>query len=70
MKKANNLIFSQIYLYYDVILPSMVIKPLNPLEELGSEERTALTSLLGNSSDAEKEQRVQQLTEWLLYGMS
>ncbi|XP_076245927.1 KICSTOR complex protein ITFG2 isoform X2 [Calliopsis andreniformis] len=61
---------NKIFLYYDVVLPSMVIKPLNPLDELDSEERKILTNSLDSCSDAEKQQKTQQLTEWLLYGMT
>lgn len=61
---------NKIYLYYDVTLPSMVTKPLNPLEELDPEEKKTLDDLLGNCSDTERQQKLQQLTEWLLYGMS
>ena len=48
----------------------MVIKPLNPVEELDLEEKQTLDGLLGNCSDTERQQRMQQFTEWLLYGMS
>lgn len=61
---------NKIFLYYDVTLPSMVIKPLNPLEELDLEEKQTLDGLLENCSDMERQQRMQQFTEWLLYGMS
>ncbi|XP_017888949.1 KICSTOR complex protein ITFG2-like [Ceratina calcarata] len=61
---------NKIFLYYDVTLPSMVTKPLNPIEELSFEEERTLDDLLGDCTDTERQQRMQQLTEWLLYGMS
>ncbi|XP_029033976.1 KICSTOR complex protein ITFG2-like [Osmia bicornis bicornis] len=61
---------NKIYLYYDVTLPSMVTKPLNPVEDLDPEEKKTLDDLLGNCSDTERQQKMQQLTEWLLYGTS
>ncbi|XP_017799091.1 PREDICTED: integrin-alpha FG-GAP repeat-containing protein 2-like [Habropoda laboriosa] len=61
---------NKIFLYYDVTLPSMVTKPLNPMEELGSEERNILDELLENCTDTERQQRMQQFTEWLLYRIS
>lgn len=61
---------NKIFLYYDVTLPSMVVNALNPLDELDPEEKEALDELLGNCSPVEKQQKMQQLTEWLLYGSS
>ncbi|CAK9831299.1 KICSTOR complex protein ITFG2 [Anthophora retusa] len=61
---------NKIFLYYDVTLPSMVTKPLNPIEELGTDEKNILDELLGNCTDAERQQRMQQFTEWLLYRIS
>ncbi|CAL7946564.1 unnamed protein product [Xylocopa violacea] len=61
---------NKIFLYYDVTLPSMVTKPLNPTLEFDSEEKKVLDDLLGNCTDTERQQRMQQLTEWLLYGIS
>lgn len=60
----------QIFLYYDVTLPSMVTKPLNPMDELDSEEKKILDNLLGNCTEMEKQQKIRELTEWLLYGIS
>lgn len=48
----------------------MVTKPLNPIEKLDFEEKEILDNLLGNCSDAEKQQKMRELTEWLLYGIS
>lgn len=62
--------YLQIFLYYDVTLPSMVTKPLNPIEELDFEEKKILDNLLGNCTDIERQQKLQELTEWLLYGTS
>lgn len=61
---------NKIVLYYDVKLASMVISPLNPSEDLDVEEQGTFQKLLGTDgcSDAEKQQRMQQLTDWLLYG--
>ncbi|XP_043506670.1 KICSTOR complex protein ITFG2-like isoform X1 [Frieseomelitta varia] len=61
---------NKIFLYYDVTLPSMVTKPLNPIEELDFEEKKILDNLLGNCTDIERQQKLQELTEWLLYGTS
>ncbi|CAK9805713.1 KICSTOR complex protein ITFG2 [Anthophora quadrimaculata] len=61
---------NKIFLYYDVTLPSMVTKPLNPIEELDTDEKNILDELLGNCTDAERQQRMQQFTEWLLYRIS
>ena len=48
----------------------MVTKPLNPIEELDFEEKKILDNLLGNCTDIERQQKLQELTEWLLYGTS
>lgn len=61
---------NKISLYYDVTLPSMVTKPLNPIEELDFEEKKILDNLLENCTDTERQQKLQELTEWLLYGTS
>ncbi|XP_031847194.1 KICSTOR complex protein ITFG2 [Nomia melanderi] len=61
---------NKIFLYYDVTLPSMTIRPLNPLDLLDLEEKKAFDDLLAGCSDAERPQRMQQFTEWLLYGAS
>ncbi|XP_053982960.1 KICSTOR complex protein ITFG2-like isoform X1 [Hylaeus volcanicus] len=61
---------NKIFLYYDVTLPSMVIKSFNPLEELDPEEKKTLDDLLQNCHGTERQQRMQQFTEWLLYGIS
>nr|XP_033328915.1 KICSTOR complex protein ITFG2-like [Megalopta genalis] len=61
---------NKIFLYYDVTLPSMVIKPLNPLEELDPEEKNTFDDLLGRCNATERSQKMQQMTEWLLYGTS
>lgn len=58
----------QIFLYYDVILPSMTVSPLNPMQDLESDEMQLLEKLLGECSVGERQQKIQQLTEWLLYG--
>lgn len=59
---------NKIFLYYDVTLPNMVISPLNPVIDLNEEEERSLDELLGECNEAEKHRRMQQLTEWLLYG--
>ncbi|XP_076279454.1 KICSTOR complex protein ITFG2 [Lasioglossum baleicum] len=61
---------NKIFLYYDVTLPSMAIKPLDPLEELDPEERKTFEDLLGRCNGTERSQKMQQMTEWLLYGIS
>lgn len=48
----------------------MVTKPLNPMDELDSEEKKILDDLLGNCTEMEKQQKIRELTEWLLYGIS
>lgn len=47
----------------------MITKPLNPIELLDAAEEKVLDGLLGNCTGTEKQQKVQQLTEWLLYGI-
>ncbi|KAL2723927.1 KICSTOR complex protein ITFG2-like [Vespula squamosa] len=59
---------NKIFLYYDVTLPNMVISPLNPTVDLDEEERKILDEIIGESDETEKQRRMQQLTEWLLYG--
>lgn len=59
----------QIFLYYDVTLPSMTISPLNPVEDLDLGEMKILEKLLGECNVNERQQKMQQLTEWLLYGV-
>lgn len=65
----NNLFIFQIFLYYDVTLPSMTITPLNPMKDFESEETRVLEKLLGECNINEKQQKMQQLTDWLLYGL-
>lgn len=60
---------NKIFLYYDVILPSMTINPINPIKDFESDEMQTLKELLGECSISEKQQKMQQLTEWLLYGV-
>ena len=52
--------FSQIFLYYDVSLPSMVVSALNPEECLDENEKSFLNNLA-------KGDDLRLLTEWLLY---
>ncbi|XP_032679847.1 KICSTOR complex protein ITFG2-like isoform X1 [Odontomachus brunneus] len=59
---------NKIFLYYDVTLPSMTVSPLNPTEDLESDQIQLLDKLLGECSVGERQQKMQQLTEWLLYG--
>ncbi|XP_011343520.2 KICSTOR complex protein ITFG2 [Ooceraea biroi] len=61
---------NKIFLYYDVTLPSMTITPLNPMEDLDPEEIQILEKLMGKCSTSERQEKMQQLTEWLLYGAS
>ncbi|KYN09669.1 Integrin-alpha FG-GAP repeat-containing protein 2 [Trachymyrmex cornetzi] len=60
---------SLICLYYDVTLPSMTITSLNPMKDFESDETQVLEKLLGECNVNEKQQKMQQLTEWLLYGV-
>ncbi|KYN01451.1 Integrin-alpha FG-GAP repeat-containing protein 2 [Cyphomyrmex costatus] len=60
---------SLIYLYYDVTLPSMTITALNPMKDFESDEMQVLEKLLGECNINEKQQKMRQLTEWLLYGV-
>ncbi|XP_011630167.1 KICSTOR complex protein ITFG2-like [Pogonomyrmex barbatus] len=60
---------NKIFLYYDVTLPSMIITPLNPMKDFESDEMQALEKILGKCNTNEKQQKMQQLTEWLLYGV-
>ncbi|KAL6266357.1 hypothetical protein P5V15_003212 [Pogonomyrmex californicus] len=60
---------NKIFLYYDVTLPSMMITPLNPMKDFESDEMQALEKILGKCNTNEKQQKMQQLTEWLLYGV-
>lgn len=60
---------NKIFLYYDVILPSMTINPLNPMKDFESDEMQTLKELLDDCGANEKQQKMQQLTEWLLYGI-
>ncbi|KAL0127010.1 hypothetical protein PUN28_005386 [Cardiocondyla obscurior] len=59
---------NKIFLYYDVTLPSMTITPLNPMKDFESDEVQILEKLFGECNINEKQQNMQQLTEWLLYG--
>ncbi|XP_011693174.1 PREDICTED: integrin-alpha FG-GAP repeat-containing protein 2-like [Wasmannia auropunctata] len=60
---------NKIVLYYDVTLPSMTITPLNPMKDFEPDETQVLEKLLGECNVNEKQQKMQQLTEWLLYGV-
>lgn len=60
---------NKIFLYYDVTLPSMTITALNPMKNFESDEMQVLEKLLGKCNTNEKQQKMQQLTEWLLYGV-
>lgn len=46
----------------------MTVSPLNPTEGLEIEKMEFLEKLLGECSVGERQQKMQQLTEWLLYG--
>lgn len=48
----------------------MTITPLNPMKDFESDETQVLEKLLGECNINEKQQKMQQLTEWLLYGVS
>ncbi|XP_066587927.1 KICSTOR complex protein ITFG2-like isoform X2 [Prorops nasuta] len=58
---------NKIFIYYDVILPSMKISPLKPEEDLSEEEKKALWKIIGDGDETERQQKLQQFTEWLLY---
>ncbi|KAG5326809.1 ITFG2 protein, partial [Acromyrmex heyeri] len=60
---------NKICLYYDVTLPSMTITSLNPIKDFESNETQVLEKLLGECNINDKQQKMQQLTEWLLYGV-
>ncbi|CAG5101105.1 Similar to Itfg2: KICSTOR complex protein ITFG2 (Mus musculus) [Cotesia congregata] len=60
---------NKIFLYYDVMLPSMLAKGLDPLESLSPEQKKMIDNLFGECSDSERDKKMQQLTEYLLYGM-
>ncbi|XP_071652075.1 KICSTOR complex protein ITFG2 isoform X2 [Temnothorax longispinosus] len=64
-----NTFSNKIFLYYDVTLPSMTITPLNPMKDCESDETHVLEKLLGECNINDKQQKIQQLTEWLLYGV-
>ncbi|XP_071574123.1 KICSTOR complex protein ITFG2 isoform X2 [Temnothorax nylanderi] len=64
-----NTFSNKIFLYYDVTLPSMTITPLNPMKDFESDETHVLEKLLGECNINDKQQKIQQLTEWLLYGV-
>ena len=38
--------------------------------DMDFEEKKILDNLLGNCTDIERQQKLQELTEWLLYGTS
>ncbi|XP_012259627.2 KICSTOR complex protein ITFG2-like [Athalia rosae] len=65
-----NTFHNKIFLYYDVILPSMVVSALDPLEELDEEEKLILDDLISKNvgNGISKEHKMQIFTEWLLYG--
>ncbi|XP_012277362.1 KICSTOR complex protein ITFG2-like isoform X1 [Orussus abietinus] len=63
-----NTFTNKIFLYYDVILPHMVITPMDPIDELDPDERQVLEEMLDSSNEGEKREKLRQLTEWLLYG--
>lgn len=67
--EVTTLSIFQIFLYYDVSLPSMTISSLNPVKDFELDEMQVLEKLLGECSINEKQQKMQQLTEWLLYGV-
>lgn len=47
----------------------MTITALNPMKDFESDEMQVLEKLLGKCNTNEKQQKMQQLTEWLLYGV-
>lgn len=51
------------------MLPSMLAKGLDPLETLSPEQKKIIDNLFGECSDSERDKKMQQLTEYLLYGM-
>ncbi|XP_057323821.1 KICSTOR complex protein ITFG2-like [Microplitis mediator] len=60
---------NKIFLYYDVVLPSMLAKGLDPLESLTPEQKKFVDNLIGDCAAADRDKKMQQLTEYLLYGM-
>lgn len=59
----------QIFLYYDVILPSLRIKQFEPNDIMTLNQKKFIDELIGDCTDTERVKKMQQLTEYLLYGM-
>ncbi|EFN64245.1 hypothetical protein EAG_15173 [Camponotus floridanus] len=49
------------FFFYNVILPSMTISPLNPMKDFESDEMQTLKELLDKCCTNEKQQKMQQL---------
>lgn len=47
----------------------MTINPLDPTKNFEPDEVQTLKKLLGECSVSEKQQKIKQLTEWLLYSV-
>ncbi|KAK0093936.1 hypothetical protein PV326_012298 [Microctonus aethiopoides] len=60
---------NKIFLYYDVILPSLTIKQFEPNDIMTLKQKNFIDELIGDCTDTERVKKMQQLTEYLLYGM-
>ncbi|XP_046425664.1 KICSTOR complex protein ITFG2-like isoform X1 [Neodiprion fabricii] len=58
---------NKIFLYHDVILPSMMVTSLDPLDTLDDKEKRILEEWFSKDSETGKQHKLQLLTEWLLY---
>lgn len=61
---------NKMFLYYDVVLPSMVISPLNPLKDLEPNISKVVEDYIAASDKDEYsgDEKLQSLTKYLLYG--
>ncbi|XP_034939302.1 KICSTOR complex protein ITFG2-like isoform X2 [Chelonus insularis] len=58
---------NKIFLYYDVVLPSMVATSIDPLDSLTIEQKEFINKLVGECTEADRDKKLQLLTEYLLY---
>ncbi|XP_051157692.1 KICSTOR complex protein ITFG2-like [Leptopilina boulardi] len=60
---------NKIFLYYDIIIPSMILQSMNPLDQWSSNERHKFEKIVNVNDDIHEEKKLRTLTHWLLYGI-
>ncbi|XP_043473905.1 KICSTOR complex protein ITFG2-like [Leptopilina heterotoma] len=59
---------NKIFLYYDIIIPSMILQSMSPLDQWSSNEKYKIEKIVNANDDINQEKNLRTLTNWLLYG--